>query len=64
MYWPRARTAAQLHQRIRLFRAGREDTARPVIFEGPPDQSDTRGKQSGGKRVASKPRVAAVIEMK
>ena len=44
--------ALQLNQRGRFFRPGREDAARPVIFEAARDQAHAICQQSCGERVA------------
>ena len=42
----------KLDKAVRFFRPGRDDAARPVIFEGPADKPHTIGDQRRGQRVA------------
>ncbi len=54
--------AVNAHQRVRLLRARRQDAARAMIFERPPDQMDIVGKQRGGKRIALQPLIGTPVE--
>ena len=56
------RAGPQLDQRIRLFGAGAEDAARPVIFERAADQALAIGKQRRGKRIAGIPGIGLAVE--
>ncbi len=56
------RAAAQLDQRVRLLRPGREDAARAVIFERSSGQSDAVGQQGRGQGVAGMAREVAAVE--
>ena len=47
-----AAAAVDADERIRLFRAGRQDAARPVILERAADEMDAVGEQRRGERVA------------
>jgi hypothetical protein len=58
------RTRSQLDQRVRLFRAGRQDAARSVILERSPDQLDAVGQQRGCKRVACVAGELFAVELK
>src|SRR3546814_2051554 len=48
-----ARTAADLDQPVRLFRACGEKAARTVVLEGTADEAHAVGDQGGGERVAA-----------
>ena len=54
---------AQLDDRVRLLRAGREDAARPVVLERAADQRDAVGQQRRGERIAGMALVGAAVEL-
>ena len=56
------RAAAQLDQRVGLFRTGGEDAAGPMVFEAPADQPDPVGEQGRGQRVAGMAGQPAAVE--
>ena len=62
MFGSRRAPVAHLDQRVRLFRTGAEDAARPVIFERAADQPHAIGQQRRGQRVARVPGIAAAVE--
>src|SRR5690606_26069113 len=45
-------SVAERDERVRLFGAGGQNAARPMIFERPADQELAIGEQSGGQRIA------------
>src|SRR3954453_16030778 len=53
---------AQLDQRIRLLRTGRENAARTAIFERAARRRHTRRYQGGSERIAGKPREGLAVE--
>ena len=56
------RAGPQLDQRIGLLRSGRQDAARAMILERPPDQMHAVGQQRRRQRVAGMAAVAAPVE--
>ncbi len=57
-----ARARAQLDERVRFFRARRQDAARAVILERSADQTDAVGEKRRGERVAGVARVRDAVE--
>ena len=47
------RIVPELHHRVRLLDAGRDDAARPGVLEAAPDDVDAVGEQRRGERVAA-----------
>ncbi len=58
---PRARP--ELDEGVRLFRAGGQDAARPVILERAADEPDAVRQKGGGERVARVTLQAAPVEL-
>ncbi len=52
----------ELHDRVGLLDAARDDAARTVVFPAPRDDMDAVGEQRGGERVAHVPLVALAVE--
>ena len=57
-----APAAADREKSVGLFHTGAEKTARAVVLETPPHQSDTVREQRGGQRVAGKPRQRPALQ--
>ena len=55
---------AELDQGVGLLRPGRDDAARAMILEAPPDQMDAVGEQRRGQGVAGEALVARAVEGK
>ena len=49
-------------ERVRFLRTRREDAARPVVLERPPDEMDAVGEKRRGERIAGERRVARPVE--
>src|SRR4051794_41529736 len=58
-----ARAATQFDERVWFFRARRENSARPVIFEGPTDNLRPGRHKRRSQRVAGKPAVGMAVEL-
>ena len=54
--------ALDLDQRVGLFRAGRQDAARAMVFERAADEMDAVGEQRRGQRVALDAGVGLAVE--
>ena len=58
-----AAAAVDRDQRVGFLRAGRQDAARPMIFERAPHQVHVIGEQGGGQCIALATRIAAPVEV-
>ena len=56
------RAAPDPDQRVRLFRTGCQNAARPMIFEGPPDEMDIVRQKGRGQRIALISLIGAPVE--